>query len=263
MQGQKQVYFASDFHLGTPNKELSYEREKLIIKWLDEIKPNASHLYLVGDLFDFWHDYKYVVPKGFVSFLAKIKEFVESGIEVIVFTGNHDLWMFGYLEDELGVRIHREPISITHGKSKIYIGHGDGLGPGDHGYKFIKKVFTNKVCQFLFKWLHPDLGVPLASYLSKSSREGESPAELKFLGEEREWLITYSKQILEKEHFDYFVFGHRHVPIKYQLNNSVYVNLGDWLSNFTFGVLENDTLSLKRFDAVGNHSDIGFNKSTT
>ena len=258
MEHIKSVFFASDFHLGTPTKEKSFERETLILEWLDQIRLQASHIYLVGDLFDFWHDYKHVVPKGFIRFQAKIRELVDSGIEIHFFTGNHDLWMFGYFEDELGVVLHREPIQVTHQDKKLYVGHGDGLGPGDRGYKFIKKVFTNKVCQFLFKWFHPDLGVPFATYLSQSSREAESFEELKYLGEDKEWLIIYSKEILAKEHFDYFVFGHRHVPIKLQLNNSVYVNLGDWISNFTFGELSNGTFELKRYKKGGNVSCLDF-----
>jgi UDP-2,3-diacylglucosamine hydrolase len=258
MELAKSVFFASDFHLGTPTKEISYERETLIIEWLEQIRSSASHIYLVGDLFDFWHDYKHVVPKGFVRFQAKIRDLVDSGIEIHFFTGNHDLWMFGYFEEELGVHLHREPIQVSHQNKSLYIGHGDGLGPGDHGYKFIKKVFTNKVCQFLFKWFHPDLGVPLASYLSRSSREAESTEELKFLGADKEWLVIYSKEILEKEHFDYFVFGHRHVPIKLQLNNSVYINLGDWISNFTFGELSNGVFELKRYSKGGVSTHLDF-----
>ncbi|MGB0432419.1 MAG: UDP-2,3-diacylglucosamine diphosphatase [Bacteroidia bacterium] len=254
----KKVFFASDFHLGTPSKEKSEKREKLIIQWLNMVKEQGSHLFLVGDLFDFWHDYKHVVPKGFISFQAKIKELVESGIEVHFFTGNHDLWMFGYFSDELGVKVHKNPISIKLNNKSFYIAHGDGLGPGDHGYKFIKKVFTNKICQFLFRWFHPDLGVPLASYLSRSSRENEDQDDLKFLGEEKEWLIIHSKEILRNENFDFMVYGHRHVPIKYKLNNSLYINLGDWISNFTFGEYFNGEFELKRFKQNGTSNTLGF-----
>ncbi|MFY0674318.1 MAG: UDP-2,3-diacylglucosamine diphosphatase [Bacteroidia bacterium] len=258
MNNAKSIFFASDFHLGTPTKSKSENREKLILEWFEQIRDRASHIYLVGDIFDFWHDYKHVVPKGFVRFQAKIKELVDSGIEIHFFTGNHDLWMFGYFEEELGVKLHKKPIQISHQNKKLYVGHGDGLGPGDHGYKFIKKIFTNKICQFLFRWFHPDLGVPLATYLSRSSRESESEEELMYLGEEKEWLVIYSKEILKNKHYDYFVFGHRHVPIKLQLNNSVYINLGDWISNFTFGELTNGVFELKKYQKGGIATSLDF-----
>ncbi|MBI1185649.1 UDP-2,3-diacylglucosamine diphosphatase [bacterium] len=257
MSGKK-VYFASDFHLGVPAGKKSAERERLLVKWLDEIKQDAAMLFLVGDLFDFWHDYKTVVPKGFVLFLAKIKELTQMGVEVVIFTGNHDLWMFGYFEEELGAKVRKEPLQIDLFGKRFYIAHGDGLGPGDHGYKFIKKIFTNKLCQFAFRWIHPDLGIGLANFFSRKSREAEMGKEVVFLGEDKEWLVIHSKQILEKESVDYFVYGHRHLPIKFQLNNSVYINLGDWISHFTFGEFANNEFYLKKYMESGEHQLIDF-----
>lgn len=255
---RNKVYFASDFHLGAPSKAESNDREKMLVAWFDEIKLDAKAIFLVGDLFDFWHDYKTVVPKGFVLFLAKIKEMTQLGIEVNIFTGNHDMWMFGYFEEELGVKVVKKPLELTIDKTKLYLAHGDGLGPGDYGYKFIKKIFTNRFCQFLFKWVHPDLGISLANFFSKRSRETELHKEVVFLGENEEWLLIYAKEILKKKHFDYFICGHRHLPIKYQLQNSVYINLGDWITHFTFGVLENNVFALKKYQSNSHHIDIGF-----
>jgi len=166
----KKIYFASDFHLGVPSYEKSLEREKLLVKWLDEIKKDAEEVYLMGDLFDFWFEYKHAAPKGFVRLLGKIAEITDSGIPVYLFTGNHDMWMFDYLPKEIGVKIYREPIEKKFGSKTFYLGHGDGLGPGDKGYKFIKKVFANKFCQWLFARLHPNLGIGMAHYWSRKSR---------------------------------------------------------------------------------------------
>lgn len=244
------TFFASDFHLD-PSDPNNAARERRVCAWLDMVKREGDTLYLVGDLFDFWHDYKHVVPKGAVHFLSKVKELVDHGIKVTVFSGNHDLWLYGYFEEELGVEVKMEGITAQIGSKSFYIAHGDGLGPGDHGYKFIKKVFSNKICQWLFRWIHPDLGIPLARFFSKSSREAESEEEKQFLGEDKEWLILHSKEVLQKEHFDYFIYGHRHLPMVYPLNNSDHINLGDWIKHFTFGEFANDHFELKVFHQDG------------
>ena len=199
------IYFASDFHLGAPNPASSRERELRIVKWLDQVKEEAAEIFLVGDLFDFWFEYKKAVPKGFVRLQGKIAEITDAGIPVHVFTGNHDMWMFDYLPLELGVKLYRKPIRRTFNGKEFLIGHGDGLGPGDHGYKFIKKVFANKVCQWLFARLHPNFGISLADYWSGKSRRANRGEDEKFLGEENEWLAIYSKDYLKKEHIDYFI----------------------------------------------------------
>lgn len=248
MSENKKIYFASDFHLGVPDHEKSLQREKQIVKWLNEIKQDASEIYLMGDLFDFWFEYKHTVPKGFVRLLGKIAEIVDSGIPVTLFTGNHDMWMFDYLPQELGVTIFREPVIREYNGKKFYLGHGDGLGPGDKGYKFIKKVFANPFCQWLFERLHPNFAIRMANYWSNKSRLSNGSEEEKFLGEENEWLAIYAKQILEKDHFDYFIFGHRHIPLNIKLNNnSTYINLGEWVNHNSYAVFDGNQLELKYF----------------
>lgn len=243
------IYFASDFHLGTPDFETSLIREKRIVRWLDEVKKDATEIFLVGDIFDFWFEYKRAIPKGFVRLQGKIAELVDSGIPVHVFTGNHDMWMFDYLPRELGVKLYREPIVREWNGIKFYIGHGDGLGPGDKGYKFLKKVFASPVCQWLFARLHPNFGIWLADLSSKKSRASTGDADEKFLGAENEWLAIYSKEYLEKEHIDYFVFGHRHLPIELEVGEkSTYINLGEWLNYYTYLVFDGTNCQLKKWE---------------
>lgn len=245
----KKIYFASDLHLGAPNYEQSLKREKHFVSWLDEVSKDAQAIYLVGDLFDFWFEYKKAVPKGFVRLLGKLAELSDAGIELRLFTGNHDMWIFDYLPQEIGLKLYREPIEVEFGAHKFYIGHGDGLGPGDHGYKFIKKIFSNPFLQWCFARLHPNFGIALADYFSKSSRAKTGDSDATFLGEENEWLVIYAKEILEKKHFDYFIFGHRHLPLDITLNEqgSRYLNLGDWIQYFTYGVYDGQSLELKEY----------------
>jgi UDP-2,3-diacylglucosamine hydrolase len=248
MNPGKKIYFASDFHLGVPDYESSLAREKKVVKWLDEIKSDAEEIYLLGDVFDFWFEYKTVVPRGYVRLLGKIAELTDKGIIVHYFTGNHDMWTFDYLSKELNVKIYREPIEVEYNGKQFYIGHGDGLGPGDHGYKFIKKVFSSKISQWLFARLHPNAGIGLAEYFSKKSRVATGISDEKFLGEEKEWLIIHSKEILEKKHFDYLIFGHRHLPLDFPINGkSRYINLGDWIRYFSYGVFDGKEFELRYF----------------
>jgi UDP-2,3-diacylglucosamine hydrolase len=248
LKEHKKIYFASDFHLGVPTHEISIAREKRIVKWLDEIKNDAEEIYLMGDLFDFWFEYQYTVPKGFVRLLGKIAELSDSGIPITLFTGNHDMWMFDYLPKELGVTIHRGPITRTYNGKKFYLGHGDGLGPGDMGYKFIKRIFSNSLCQWLFERLHPNFAMRMANYWSRKSRISNAPKDEHFKGEDGEWLVSYSKDVLKKEHFDYFIFGHRHLPLDIKLNeNSRYVNLGEWVNYNSYGVFDGTDLELKYY----------------
>lgn len=249
MEPGKKIYFASDFHLGVPDFEKSLVREKLIVKWLDEAKKDAHEIFLMGDLFDFWFEYKHVVPKGYVRLLGKIAEIVDSGIPIHFFTGNHDVWMFNYFQKELGVSVHTDPINKTYNGKKFYLGHGDGLGPGDNGYKFIKRIFRSKFCQWLFARIHPNAGAGIAKYSSKTSRATTGKKDEKFLGEENEWLVIYSKGILQKEHFDYFIFGHRHLPLDIKLSDkSRYINLGEWMNYNTYAVFDGKELELKKYE---------------
>lgn len=246
----KKIYFSSDHHLGAPTSELSFPREKKLVAWLDEIKKDAAAIFLLGDMFDFWFEYRTVVPKGFTRTLGKLAEITDSGIPVYYFVGNHDLWMNGYFEEELNIPVFHEPQVFTLNDKVCLIGHGDGLGPGDLGYKRMKKVFTNPISKWLYNWLHPDLGVKLAQYLSVKNKMISGEDDLQFSGEENEWLVHYCRRKLEEQHYDYFVFGHRHLPLEIALNEkSTYINLGDWITYFTYGVFQNNALSLEKYDA--------------
>ena len=244
----KKIYFASDNHLGAPTQEQSFPREKKFVAWLDEVKQDAAAIFLLGDLFDFWFEYKTVVPKGFTRTLGKLAEISDSGIPIYYFVGNHDLWMNGYFEEELNIPVYHKPKEFTFNDKTFFIGHGDGLGPGDKGFKRMKKVFTNPVAKWFYRWLHPDLGVRLAQYFSVKNRLISGDEDVKFLGEENEWLVQYSKKKLEEKHRDFFVFGHRHLPLNIDLNkDSKYVNLGDWLSYYTYGVFDGENMELKEY----------------
>jgi UDP-2,3-diacylglucosamine hydrolase len=246
---QKKIYFASDFHLGAPNYEASLEREKKIIRWLDSIKDDAEEIYLLGDVFDFWFEYKRAIPKGFVRIQGKIAELTDAGIPVHWFIGNHDMWIFDYIPKELGVQMHRTEIVKEYFGKKLFIGHGDGLGPGDRGYKFIKKVFRNRVCQWIFARLHPNFGIGLANFSSRKSRAATGTKDAKFYGEEKEMLIQFCNGMLEKEHYDYFIFGHRHLPLNHKLSDkSTYINLGEWINYFSYGVMDADGIQLAYFE---------------
>jgi len=244
----KKIYFASDQHLGAPTPEASFPREQKFVQWLNEVKEDAAAIFLLGDLFDFWFEYKTVVPKGFVRVLGKLAEIKDSGIPIYFFVGNHDLWMKDYFEKELNIPVYHKPEVFTFNNTSFFIGHGDGLGPGDKGYKRMKKVFTFPLFQWLFKWLHPDVGMRLGQYMSVKNKLISGDEDAKFLGEENEWLALYCKRKLETQHYDYFVFGHRHLPINMDLQeNSKYINLGDWISYFTYGVFDGKELTLKEF----------------
>jgi len=248
LKAGKKIYFASDFHLGVPDQESSLIREKKIVRWLESIRHDAEELYLLGDVFDFWFEYKTVVPRGYVRLLGKLAELSDEGVTIHYFTGNHDMWTFDYLVQELKVKLYRKPIEAEYGGKIFYIGHGDGLGPGDHGYKFIKKVFSNPVCQWLFARLHPNFGIGIANYFSRKSRIATGTLDEIFLGEEKEWLVIHSKELLEKKHYDFLIFGHRHLPLDLPVNGkSRYINLGDWIRYDSYAVFDGESLSLKYF----------------
>ena len=244
----KKIYFLSDFHLGAPNAQASLIREKKIIKFLDEIKKDAEQIFIVGDLFDFWYEYKKVVPKGYVRILGKLAEITDSGIPIYFFVGNHDMWMKDYFKTELNIPVYFEPHPFTFNNKTFLIGHGDGKGPGDKGYKRMKRVFTNSFSKAIFRWIHPDIGIKLGQYLSVKNKLISGDEDVKFLGEENEWLVLYSKRKLETKHYNYLVFGHRHLPMKITVGeNSEYVNLGDWIGYFTYGVFDGENFEIKKF----------------
>ncbi len=243
----KKIYFASDQHLGAPTPKASLPREKKFVAWLDTIKEDAGTIFLLGDLFDFWFEYKTVVPKGFVRVLGKLAELKDAGIDIYFFVGNHDLWMRDYFQKELNIPIFHKPQEFEINGKIFLIGHGDGLGPSDHGYKRMKKVFTFPFFKWLFRWLHPDIGVRLGHYFSVKNKLISGDEDARFLGEENEWLAQYCRRKLTEKHYDFFVFGHRHLPLEIELNNnSTYINLGDWIQHFTYGEFMK-TFKLKEF----------------
>lgn len=244
----KKIYFASDFHLGIPDHARSLERERRICQWLEEIKSDAAYLFLVGDLFDSWMEYKHVVPKGFVRFLGKLGEMTDAGIGVEAFTGNHDLWMRGYFQEELNIPVHHNPIERTINGKTFVIGHGDGIGPGDYGYKLLKSVLRNSFCQWLYRRVHPDTGLGIAAYLSRKGPKHEGAFEDGFKGPEKEFLVQYCLSELEKRRVDYFIFGHRHLALEYPLpQNSLYINLGDWINYNSYAIFDGHTLKLSYY----------------
>ncbi len=245
----KKIYFLSDFHLGAPDHDSSLVREKKVVAFLESIRHDAAEIFIVGDIFDFWYEYTKVVPKGYVRLLGKLAELTDSGIAIHVFVGNHDMWMSGYFEKELNIPVYHHGKVFERNGKQFFIAHGDGLGPGDHGFKFIKKIFRNRACQWLFGQLHPTWGIGLANYFSRKSREKTGASDEQFLGEENEWLIVYSKEVLQQRHYDYFIFGHRHLPLDCKLkDNSRYINLGDWIRNFTYAVFDGHDVHLHKWE---------------
>ncbi len=256
LQKNKKIYFASDFHLGSPNFDESLEREKKIVRWLKSIENNAQTIFLIGDIFDFWFEYKSTVPKGFTRLLGKLAELSDNGVQILFFTGNHDLWMKDYFEKEIGVQIFHQAtafniISENNISTKIYVGHGDGLGPGDNGYKILKKIFISPISIFLFGALHPTLGIWLATKWS-GSRKKQALAQV-FYGE-KEFLYQHSLQLENQMHNDIYIFGHRHLLIDMPVpQNARYINLGEWFSTENschFGIFENNLFTINRFENI-------------
>ena len=248
MNVSKNIYFLSDFHLGAPDAKSSLIREKKIISFLDEIKEKAEQIFILGDLFDFWFEYKTVVPKGYVRILGKLAEITDSGIPIHFFVGNHDMWMKDYFQKELNIQVYFEPFAFNLNGKDLLIGHGDGLGPGDHGYKTIKKIFRNPIAQTLFGCIPPFFGIGLANFFSRKSRAKTGKSDEVFESEEKEWLVTYCKEILQKKHYDFFIFGHRHLPLDIKLNTeSRYINLGDWIKYNSFAVFDGHSIELNYY----------------
>jgi len=248
MQIRNKIYFASDFHLGSGSYLSSREREDAIIRWLNEVKADAAELFLMGDVFDFWFEYKTVVPKGYIRFLGKLAELSDAGIKLFMFKGNHDMWMFDYFVNELGATIISNELEIIRSGKTFYLHHGDGLGPGDAFYKVLKRFFRSNFCQWLFARIHPNLGVGIANYWSTKSRKSQKKTT-EYVKKEQEWLIIYSNELIASREIDYLIFGHRHIPMDVELaNNSHYINLGEWLFYKSYAVFDGETVTLKYFE---------------
>jgi UDP-2,3-diacylglucosamine hydrolase len=244
----KKIYFASDFHLGVPDHASSIKRERQITAWLDSIRHDAHSIYLLGDIFDFWFEYRHAIPKGFIRLQGKLAELRDAGIPIIFFTGNHDMWMFDYFEKELGIPIYRQPELLVVGSQKLLIGHGDGLGPGDKTYKLLKRIFNSRLCQWMFARIHPNLGIGIANYWSRNSRIANMKREEKYEGEEGEFLWQYCTELERKEHHDFYIFGHRHLPLDLKIGStSRYINLGEWVNFKTYAVYDGVNVQLKTF----------------
>lgn len=242
------IYFASDFHLGSPDHDTSRKRENRILAWLNEIEPNCAELFLMGDVFDFWFEYQKVIPKGFVRLQGKLAQMTDAGIKVYFFKGNHDMWVNDYFTTEMGIEIVSDELIIERGGKRFFLHHGDGLGPGDKKYKLLRKVFRNPLCQWLFSLVPPRIGLGVANWWSKSSRAAGGCEEV-FLGVDQEWLAIYAKEQLLTAHFDYFVFGHRHLPLTIDLGQqSKYINLGEWINYNSYAVFDGNELTLNYFD---------------
>ncbi|MES2417401.1 MAG: UDP-2,3-diacylglucosamine diphosphatase [Bacteroidota bacterium] len=244
----KNLYFASDFHLGAPDYAESRKREERIVRWLDFITPTCSELFLMGDVFDFWFEYNKVIPKGFIRLQGKLAQMADLGIKIYFFKGNHDMWVDDYFTKEMGIEIISDELIMERNGKKFYLHHGDGLGPGDRKYKFLRKVFRNRFCQWLFAVLPPRIGLFVANGWSGSSRIASHKKEV-YLGEENEWLAIFAKEQLQKEHYDYFIFGHRHLPLVIELGNqSCYVNIGEWINYNSYAVFDGNELKLEYFE---------------
>jgi UDP-2,3-diacylglucosamine hydrolase len=242
------IYFISDVHLGVPTYESSLEREKQMVGWLETIRHDASDLMILGDLFDMWFDYKRVVPRGYVRLFGKLAELTDQGIKIHYFIGNHDMWVFDYFEKELGFIIYRKTETFNLHGMRMLVGHGDGLGPGDRSYKFIKHIFASKINQWFFARLHPNFALGLAAFFSKRSRAANGNFEESYQNAEDEQLIHYCRNKLKESHFDIFVFGHRHIAIDFSLSKtSRYINLGEWVKNPHYGVLDWEGFKLVKY----------------
>ena len=239
------IYFASDFHLGLPTGSSPVEREKKVVNWLNSVAPFAKEIYLLGDIFDFWWEYKLVVPRGFTRFLGTISTITDSGIPVHFFTGNHDLWAGDYLSSECGLTIHTAPLTTQFNGKKFHLAHGEGLGTKSTGYKILLSIFRNKPLQIMYSALHPSIGIGIGHRWSLNSRLGKG-ITLEFLGEDGEDLIRYARSVLVNERIDYFIFGHRHLAMTYKLqSDSEILFLGDWIKNGSYAEWDGNALIFK------------------
>jgi UDP-2,3-diacylglucosamine hydrolase len=248
VSSNEKIYFVSDHHFGLEAKISSKEREKKFVSWLENIKNNAKAIFILGDMFDYWYEYKRAVPKGSVRVLGKLAELSDKGVLIYFFVGNHDMWMMDYLEKEIGITTFFKPEIFTINQKQFLLGHGDGLGPGDKNYKLLKKLFTNQIAQWMFRWIHPDAGLKLIKYLSQKNKLISGEYNNISHGKEKEWLFLYAQNYLKTNNkINYFIFGHRHLPLKMPINEqSTYYNTGDWLVYFTFLEFDGNNIFQKK-----------------
>lgn len=248
MAEKGKIYFVSDVHLGAPALSNNRERELLFAKWLDSIRDDVAELYLMGDIFDFWFEYRKVVPRGFTRILGRLADLTDKGVPVHFFAGNHDVWVFDYLPQETGLTLHRDEWITEIGGKKFYLAHGDGLDPDDKGYLLLKKIFTSKTLQWWFSRIHPNFAFHMAHQWSKSSRLSKLNRQEEFKVK-NECMYKFAENYLKKEWIDYFIFGHRHRMADVEVKNgSRFILLGDWITNFSYGVFDGDRFILNKFE---------------
>jgi UDP-2,3-diacylglucosamine hydrolase len=241
----KNIYFISDLHLGLVSERGNHSRERLICEWLRRISEDASEVFLLGDVFDFWHEYRYAVPKGSVRLLGTLAEMSDKGIQIYFFKGNHDMWMRDYLTHEIGATIVSDEFIMERGGKTFFLHHGDGLGKGEIMYKLVRKIFRNSLCQWLYKWIHPDVGIPLARYFSHTSRQQHHKKKNHQQNDPNSSLIAFSNEMAQEKGYHYFIYGHRHSPIRMMIHkDSCFVNLGDWITHNTYAVFDGKDLTL-------------------
>ncbi len=243
------VCFLSDCHFGLPDWPESRKREERLTAFLDSIAAEVTHLFLLGDVFDFWFEYKDVVPKHCLRFLGRLAELADRGVQVYYILGNHDMWSFSYIQEEVGLTQIKGMVDVEINGKRVRMGHGDALDPKDYGYHLIKWIYAQPFNQRLFAMLHPRQSFALARAVSMKSRRAHEEADKVFLGE-KEPIIRYCREVLEQTHFDYFIFGHRHLPADYPLTeDSRYFNTGDWLHHDSYLMLHEGEAVLSHFEA--------------
>lgn len=246
----KNVYFIADAHLGSLATEHKRTQERRLVRFLDDIKDKAEAVYMLGDMFDFWYEYRYAVPKGYTRFLGKISELTDMGVEVHFFTGNHDIWAYSYLREECGVILHRRALTTEINGNVFYLAHGDQMGEKTFGFRFIQSIFHSKICQTLFSSLHPRWGIDFGLKWAKHSRlKREDGKEPPYLGEDKETLVQWSKEFIKQSpEINYFIFGHRHIELDLYLSKTTrLLILGDWISQYTYAVYDGKNIELKDY----------------
>ena len=226
----KRYFFISDQHLGLQSKEIEDKKERLLVEFLKYAEDNCDELFILGDLFDYWFEYKRVYQKGYFRTLTALQDVAEKGIQIHYFIGNHDFLHQDFFTSEFGIIMHENPITITLNNKKFYIGHGDGLVKNDVGYRILKTVLRNKFVQKLYSLLHPDLGIAIASKTSKSSREYTKKKDYG----EIDGMQSAAIQKID-EGYDYVIFGHTHERSIKKINGGTYINLGSWIDAPCYG----------------------------
>jgi UDP-2,3-diacylglucosamine hydrolase len=247
----KKVYFISDVHLGSCAFDDDREREQKLVRWLTTIQDTASDVYLLGDIFDFWYEYKYVIPKGYVRLLGKLAELSDKGIKLHFFIGNHDIWVRDYFEKELGMKVYlHDTVQEINGK-RFYLAHGHRTGYRPALLKLMHYVFHASWVRRIYNIIHPTINYWFGLGWSKNNRlYKHKQEEAEYLGEDKEFLVQFAKEY-SKTHpeIDYFVFGHRHVMLDLMFSKTArIVYLGDWISHFSYAVFDEDGLRLEMYE---------------